>query len=117
MLQSTSHAFKENASRALEDAELQRALKPVGVRFVDSRAAAAARLPEFEALRDYGRDLKNHVLANLDFYLERFERKVVENGGKVHWCPDAESARQTVLAICRAADAKTVTKGKSMVGE
>jgi L-lactate dehydrogenase complex protein LldF len=117
MLQATSHRFKENASAALADAELQRALGPVRTNFVEARARAAAKLPEFEALRDRARDLKDHVLANLDFYLERFERKVVESGGKVHWCPDAESARRAVLAICRAADARTVTKGKSMIGE
>ncbi|MBX6320480.1 MAG: iron-sulfur cluster-binding protein [Rhodospirillaceae bacterium] len=117
MLQATSHRFKENASRALADAQLQRALKPVRVNFIEARARAAARLPEFEALRDHARDLKNHVLANLDFYLERFERKVVEAGGHVHWCPDAEAARRVVLDICKAAGARTVTKGKSMIGE
>ena len=40
------------------------------------RAQAAERLPEFEALRDRARDIKDHTLANLDLYLEEFERKV-----------------------------------------
>jgi L-lactate utilization protein LutB len=44
MLQATSHAFKENASRALGDKELQRALKPVQTNFVQARARAAAKL-------------------------------------------------------------------------
>jgi len=113
----TSPQFKENAHRALGDAQLQRALSHVKKNFIERRAAAAARLPEFEVLRDAARDIKNHVLENLDFYLERFEQKVTAAGGKVHWCADAESARQTVLSICRSVNARTVTKGKTMVGE
>ena len=38
-------------------------------------------------------------------------------GGEVHWCRTAAEARDAVLAICRAAGARTVTKGKTMVGE
>jgi L-lactate dehydrogenase complex protein LldF len=113
----TSPRFKDNAHRALGDAQLQRALSHVKKNFIERRAAAAARLPEFEALRDAARDIKNHVLENLDFYLERFEQKVTAAGGQVHWCADAESARQTVLSICRSVNARTVTKGKTMVGE
>jgi L-lactate utilization protein LutB len=61
--------------------------------------------------------LKNHVLANLDYYLERFEDNVVKSGGRVHWCATAAEARDTVLRICREAGARSVTKGKSMIGE
>ena len=35
----------------------------------------------------------------------------------MHWCATAEDARNAVLAICQAAGARTVTKGKSMIGE
>jgi L-lactate dehydrogenase complex protein LldF len=113
----TSHRFKENAHEALNDAQLQRAMRHVKKNFIEKRANAAARLPEFEALRDAARDIKNHALENLDFYLERYEQNVTAAGGKVHWCVDAEAARQTVLAICRSVGARTVTKGKTMVGE
>src|SRR5204863_6977517 len=58
-----------------------------------------------------------HVLAYLDFYLELYERNVAASGGHVQWARPAEEARATVLAICRAANAKIVTKGKSMVAE
>lgn len=57
------------------------------------------------------------MLENLDFYLERFERKVTEAGGHVHWCRTADEARETILGLCRNVGAKTVTKGKSMIAE
>src|SRR5690606_2808670 len=34
-----------------------------------------------------------------------------------HWCATYAEAREAVLGICRAVDAKTVTKGKSMITE
>ncbi len=80
-MQVTSQTFKSNASVALRDAALQRALKNLKAGFPGKRAAAIAKLPEFDQLRDAGRDLKNHVLEHLDFYLERFEAKVIEQGG------------------------------------
>ena len=116
-MQPTSHAFVENARQALNDTQLHKALGHMKAGFQDKRAATIARLPEFSDLRDQGRDIKNHVLAHLDYYLERFEQSVTESGGTVHWAPTASDARQAVLSICRAAGAKTVTKGKSMVAE
>ncbi len=116
-MESTSRAFKSNARRALADPTLQTALGMAKTGFPLKRLAAIERLPEFDALREEGRRIKNHTLEHLDFYLETFERKVVERGGKVHWCRTPGEARETILAICRSVDAKTVTKGKSMIAE
>ncbi len=116
-MEARSHTFKENVEHALTDVQLQRALGNIKEGFIGKRAKAAARMPEFEQLRDAARDIKNHTLTYLDAYLERFEKEVTAQGGKVHWCATAAEARQTVLDICRRVDAKTVTKGKSMVTE
>src|SRR5260370_1474312 len=116
-MDATSHAFKSTARRALADPPLQTALGMAKTGFPLKRLAGIERLAEFEALREEGRRIKNHTLEHLDFYLETFERKVVERGGKVHWCRTPGEARETILAICRSVDAKTVTKGKSMIAE
>ncbi len=116
-MESSARAFKENARRALADPQLKRALAHVKVGFIGKRAKAVAKLPEFEALRDQARDIKDHTLAHLDLYLERYEEKVTEAGGQVHWCASAADARRAVLEICQAAGASTVTKGKSMIAE
>jgi L-lactate dehydrogenase complex protein LldF len=116
-MEATSRAFKKNARRALGDARLQTELARLGQGFPLKRRQAIDRLPEFDDLRDAARGIKEHVLENLDSYLERFEERVIEAGGHVHWCRDAAEARETVLAICRDASARTVTKSKSMIGE
>ncbi len=113
----TSPQFKQNATRALADDQLQKAMSNVRQGFIDKRAAVAAKLPEFEALRDSARDIKNHALQNLDLYLERWEEKVTAAGGQVHWARTADEACGAVLDICRRVGAKTVTKGKSMISE
>jgi L-lactate dehydrogenase complex protein LldF len=117
MVQITSPAFKDNAAGALDDAQLQKAMRHVKVNFIEKRAKAAANLPEFNDLRDSARAIKDHVLDNLDLYLEAYETKVTEAGGHVHWAANAVEARGLVLDICRRVNAKTVTKGKSMITE
>ncbi|HEX6440750.1 MAG TPA: LutB/LldF family L-lactate oxidation iron-sulfur protein [Stellaceae bacterium] len=116
-MQPTSHAFPQNARVGLADETLQRALGLARTGFPLRRQQAVERLPEFEELREQGRAIKDHTLAHLDFYLELYERKVVEAGGRVHWARTAEEARAAVLEICRSVGTKTVTKGKSMVAE
>ncbi len=113
----TSPSFKENAAHALADVGLQKALSRTRPQASGRRAAAVAALPEFERLRDIGRDIKNHTLAHLDFYLETWADNVEQAGGHVHWCSTPDEARAAVLKICRDAGAKTVTKGKSMISE
>ncbi len=116
-MHATSDTFKDNARSALADAQLQRALADLPASFVARRAAARAKLPEFEALREIGRQIKDHTLTHLDLYLEAYEKKVTAAGGHVHWAATAADAREIILQICRDAAAKVVTKGKSMISE
>ncbi|MCC0015834.1 MAG: iron-sulfur cluster-binding protein [Rhodobiaceae bacterium] len=116
-MQITSPAFKANARQAMADADLQRALGNVERGFIEKRAKAVAKMPEFEELRDSARDIKNHTLAYLDLYLEAYETRVTEAGGKVHWAADAAEARNIILDICKSVEARRVTKGKSMISE
>jgi L-lactate dehydrogenase complex protein LldF len=117
MHQATTPAFKANARAALADPDLQSALRGSRGNFVLKRAKAREALPEFDALRDRGRDIKNHVFRHLDRYLEAYEAQVVASGGVVHWAETAEDARRIVLDICRKAGARTVNKGKTMISE
>lgn len=113
----TSPNFKANARKALDDVNIQKAMGNVEKGFIEKRLTVVNALPEFEALRNNARDIKNHVLKNLDLYLERYEERVLASGGHVHYAVDAEDARQIILKICKDLNAKTVTKGKSMISE
>ena len=117
-MHATSRDFSANARVGLGNANLQQALAIMtGRGFPLHRREAVARLPEFAALRKIGRAIKDHTLAHLDFYLELYEKNVAASGGEVHWARTPEEACAAVLAICRAAGAEIVTKGKSMIAE
>jgi L-lactate dehydrogenase complex protein LldF len=108
--------FVANAEAELANPQLQIALARVKAGFQERRRGAA-RLPEFEMWREEAKRLKDHVLDNLGFYLDRFEQRVSANGGHVHWAKTPEDARNIIREICKAAGAKTITKGKSMISE
>jgi L-lactate dehydrogenase complex protein LldF len=116
-MRSLAHEFKQRSQAALLDPELKRAMGKAKGGFQQKRRNAVDALPEFEALREAAREIKEHTLHHLDYYLERYEGAVQSAGGKVHWASTTEEARAIILQICRDAGARRVTKGKSMVGE
>ncbi len=116
-MEPTSSTFPANAARAIADPVLRAALNKLESEFHRDRAAMRARLPEFDALCDQARAIKDHALDHLADLLEGFEARVKEAGGEVHWCRDAAAARATILKICRDAGARTVAKSKSMLSE
>jgi L-lactate dehydrogenase complex protein LldF len=109
--------FPEAAQAALRDPQLKPTLARLKTHFGHGRALAAARFGDFEALREQGRAIRDHALANLDTLLEQFEHNVTARGGHVHWARDAAEARTIILDILRERSARTVLKGKSMVSE
>jgi L-lactate dehydrogenase complex protein LldF len=116
-VQAQSQNFRKNASEALQDAQLKAALSMVQEGFTAKRAQAVANLPEFESLCEQGKTIRDHVLANLDYYLERYESAVQTQGGQVHWAETPEDAQKIVLDICRRTNARMIIKGKSMISE
>ena len=81
------------------------------------RDAAAAAVPDFEALRDRAAALKDHTLDHLDVYLERFEARAREAGAAVHWADDAAALCGIVSRLLAERGATRVVKSKSMLTE
>ena len=117
MATATLADFKTRAAGALADRTLKVAIDRTTGTAERKRAAALAAFPEFAAARERGKAIKDHVIANLDFYLEEFERNAVASGAKVYWARTADEACRITLEICRAAGARRVTRAKSMLGE
>lgn len=113
----TSKDFDEKARAAIADDQLQMGLFVFGKIFPLMRDAKAAELPEFEGLRDSARDIKTNVLENLGTYLDAFEARVEEAGGRIHWARTAEEANAIVERLCEEVGAKDIIKSKSMVTE
>jgi len=109
--------FKDRAKAALANPSLKAAIERTAGTAERNRAAAVGRFAEFAAARERGRRIKDHVIANLDHYLEEFEKNAIASGAKVHWARTSGEACRIVTKICKAAGAKRVTRSKSMLGE
>jgi len=116
-MKSTSRSFNSNAHLALRNATLQKALLRIKPGFVDHRKEALASLADGDELRTRAKAIKEHVLSRLDEYLVQFENNVKANGGHVHWAQTTQEANDIVVGLCEDAKARSVIKGKSMVGE
>ncbi len=115
-MKQTSEHFQDSARAALARTEARERMDILGLFMPAMRDAAVAEV-DFEALREHVKRVKDHTLDNLEHYLRQFEEQVVMNGGHVHWARDAAELNATVLDICRAAEARRVGKGKSMITE
>lgn len=83
----------------------------------EKRDRASKSITEWEALRQMGSDIKDHVLANLDTYLIQFEENALHNGVQVHWAADAAEHNAIVQSILDKHQARRVVKSKSMLTE
>src|SRR6478735_3241692 len=77
--------FPVAARRALGDAQLRANLGNATHTIRTKRAHVVGEVPGWEALREAGRQLKVHTMANLESYLVRLEENVTARGGVVHW--------------------------------
>jgi L-lactate dehydrogenase complex protein LldF len=107
-------SFPAAARHALADAQLRHNLGRATTTIRGKRAQVVAERPDWEELREAGRQLKVHTMANLDTYLLQLEERVIERGGVVHWARDANEANQIVTDLVRQAGVDEVVKVKSM---
>jgi L-lactate dehydrogenase complex protein LldF len=116
-MQVQSMHFKERAAEKLADTRLRAHLGKAKGKFVDKRAAAIRDLDDFEATRDAAAQIRARVLADLDLWLEAFERRAVERGARVLWAKDGREVCDLVIAVAREYGVSTATKSKSMLSE
>jgi L-lactate dehydrogenase complex protein LldF len=106
--------FPAAARAGLADEQQRRNLHKATRTIRAKRAAIVAELPDWEALREQGRAIKERALRHLDVHLEQLERSVTAAGGTVHWARDAAEANAHVARLAHAAGADEVVKVKSM---
>ncbi|RXK62842.1 lactate utilization protein [Lacibacter luteus] len=81
------------------------------------RDKAAHGLPEWEQLREWASQIKQHTLSNLDNYLLEFERNAKANGVTVHWATDGADHNRIIYDIIQKNNISKIVKSKSMLTE
>jgi iron-sulfur cluster protein len=85
--------------------------------FNRSRYRAAADLPDYDALKDQTRRIKEKSIANLPELVQTLKGSVRAHGGHVFVANTAEDACRYILDVCHWRAAKLVVKGKSITSE
>ena len=116
-MQITSMHFKATAGTKLTNANLQAALKRLQGNFVRGRAERVAEMGNYEELRSAAAAIRDRALAQLDLYLEEFERNATAHGAVVHWAETREDVNRIVCDLARRHDVRRAVKSKSMVSE
>jgi L-lactate dehydrogenase complex protein LldF len=106
--------FPEAAKVALANSQLRRNMGKATQTIRGKREAVVGEMPDWEALREAGRAIKERVLRHLDKYLIQLEESVVRAGGRVHWAGDAAEANRIIAAIVAEHRAREVVKIKSL---
>jgi L-lactate dehydrogenase complex protein LldF len=106
--------FPRAARAALADSQLRRNLGHATTTIRDKRARVVGEVPDWEALRDAGAEIKDRTLRHLDVHLERLEEAVQRAGGTVHWARDGAEAAAVVADVARAHGSEEVIKVKSL---
>ena len=78
---------------------------------------AKSQFLDLENARQRAAAIKNKTLDRLDEYLLDFEKKFLENGGKIIWADTIEEAQQAIKEIISSRKIKSIVKSKSMVSE
>ncbi|GAA5149430.1 lactate utilization protein B [Prosthecobacter algae] len=81
------------------------------------RDRMAARVPEWEQLREAASQIKEHTLSKLADYLEQFADNAAANGIHVHWAADGDEHNRIVHGILQRHGARKLVKSKSMLTE
>lgn len=109
----------ENAiNEKLNDEQLRTNLRSAMDTLIANRKKLLAkRYPDWEELRELGKNAKLKVLSKLDRYLQTFEQKATENGFVVHYASSAKDANEIIYQLAKERKVDRILKGKSMASE
>lgn len=85
--------------------------------FNRGRYRAVSQIPDYDALKDQARIIKEKAIAHLPESIRTLEAAVRAHGGQVFLAANAEEACKYILEVCQHHDAKLVVKGKSITSE
>lgn len=116
-MQQTEKTFLAKSEVKAEDLEHRRKISYNMKQYETAVLRGRTQFSDLETARERAKNVKWRAIENLDKYLEDFEAKFTAQGGHVIWAENVEEAQQEILKICRAKNARTIIKSKSMVTE
>jgi len=113
----TAPTFPMAARTLVGDTQLRKNVRHATDVIQAKRRRVVDEMPDWQALRESGRQIREHTMRHLDRYLEQFERNCTAAGGVVHWAADADEARRIIVRLVQQTGSDEVIKIKSMTTE
>ena len=115
-------ADKREKSALLASIRMALAVESSAVRhntqtFNRGRYVATALIPDYDALKDRTRAIKEAAIARLPELLSQVEASVKRNGGHFFLAKDGPEASRYITEVCKKQQVRLVVKGKSMTSE
>lgn len=112
-----SAPLEERIHRSLSDTFKHRAIETAQDVITGKRDALVAEVDNWEDFRDHAAAIRDHVLANLDYYVREFATNAEKNGAHVYFAPTDTDALECILDIFEDLGATSCVKSKSMMTE
>ncbi|KQL19280.1 LutB/LldF family L-lactate oxidation iron-sulfur protein [Cytobacillus solani] len=112
-----SEEFKNRVDKGIHDSFMRGAVASAQDGIGQRRQEAADELGNWEEWRSHGEEIRQHVLAHLDYYLEQLSENIARCGGHVFFARTKEEANDYIREVAQKKKAKKVVKSKSMVTE
>ena len=109
--------FQVAAKGLMTDTQLRKNVRHATDVIQAKRRIVVDEMPDWQQLRESGRQIKEHTLQHLDHYLAQFEANCTRAGGTVHWARDAAEARAIAISLVQQTGSHEVIKIKSMTTE
>lgn len=106
--------FEQSAKDYLSNTQLRKNIGHATHTIRKKRKLAVDEMPDWEDLREAGKQIKNRVMRHLDTYLLQLEKSVQNAGGQVHWARDADEANRIIVNLVKQKEADEVVKVKSI---
>lgn len=117
ILYNQEKTFQQRVRECLADNFAHEAIKTSQNVFYAKRKKLVDQVPEWEEFRTEAAELRDHVLHNLDYYLNQFVENAEKAGAHVYFANNDKEASQYALDILRSKEGKMVVKAKSILTE
>lgn len=109
--------FKEQASKVAGDLRHRKLIQTALGKYEVVRDKRKSAYQSWSDARQIAAETKWEAINHLDGHLASFADKLAARGTKVHWATTAAQARDIILGIIRAKNAKCIIKSKAMTAE
>lgn len=109
--------FKVRVGSKMQDSFMRGAVASATDTINGRKNQLTAEMGNWEDWRNHGEEIRQHVLENLDYYLQQLSENVAKRGGHVYFAATDEDATKYIQDVVKKKNAKKVIKAKSMVTE